>query len=266
MQVHNLRFWDKNIQDVSLKTTVQDIINAFADRAKESSNENVATIARVWHMDSPGEKFKDLLRNKQYFDELFELLQSNHGVGYFVTDMVTLVNLEETKIHGSSNAAGVSVQVPVDPSTGIKVGAGARFGVVHETGHSACYEGEAIVFIGYRKIELEKVDGTRAKLRRLFQGPKHGVAIMDRHDYWPKLVEEPVAGTVGSFLGAQGETPGEETPEMRAEREEKEKRAQEENELCHVLDRIVEELGIDPVVGYEHEDRHGVQKQKGAVG
>ncbi|KIE00770.1 hypothetical protein MAJ_03104, partial [Metarhizium majus ARSEF 297] len=250
VQVYNVRFWEKNIHDASLKTTVQDMINAFVARAKESSNENVATVARVWHMDSPGEKFKDLLCNTQYFDELMELLRSNHGVGYFVSDIVTLVNLEETKIHGTGSAVGATAQVPVDPSTGIKVGAGAKFSVVREKGHSASYEGESIVFMGYRKIELEKVDGIRAKLRRFFQGPKHGVAIKDRHDYWPELVEEPVEGTVGPFLGKNDkETPGEETAEMRAVREEQERLAQEENERSQMLDAIAEELGIDPVVG-----------------
>ncbi|KHO00552.1 uncharacterized protein MAM_01330 [Metarhizium album ARSEF 1941] len=254
VQVYNVRFWEKNIHDASLKTTVQDIINAFVARAKEMSNDNLATIARVWHMDSPGEKFKDLLRNKAYFDELLELLQSNHGVGYFVTDIVTLVNLEETRTHGTSSAAGASVRVPVDPGTGIKVGAGAKFGVVREKGHSASYEGESIVFMGYRKIELEKVDGARAKLRRFFQGPKHGVAIKDRHDYWPELVEGPVEGSVDPFLGKKDkETPGEETDEMRATREEEERRALEENEMCQMFDAIAEELGIDPVVGRDHE-------------
>ncbi|OAQ67811.1 hypothetical protein VFPPC_04153 [Pochonia chlamydosporia 170] len=255
VQVQNVRFWERNIHDASLKTTVQDIINAFVDRAKEHSNENVATVARVWHMDSPGEKFKDLLRNKQYFDELFELLQSNHGVGYFISDIVTLVNLEETQIHGSSKAAGASVQVPVDPSTGIKVGAGAKFGVLREKGHSACYEGESIVFMGYRKIELEKVTGARAKLRRMFQGPKHGVAIMDRHDYAPQLVEGPVPGTVGPFLGDVPKTPGEET--TAAEREELERQAREENELGSAMDAIAEELGFDPVVGWDHAQQGG---------
>ncbi|OAA37844.1 hypothetical protein NOR_06921 [Metarhizium rileyi] len=255
VQVYNVRFWEKNIHDASLKTTVQDIINAFVARAKESSNVNVATVARVWHMDSPGEKFKDLLRNRAYFDELLELLQSNHGVGYFVSDIVTLVNLEETSTHGTSNTAGATVQVPVDPSTGIKMGAGTQFGVIREKGHSACYDGESIVFMGYRKIELEKVDGARAKLRRMFQGPKHGVAVKDRHDYWPELVEGPVEGTIDPFLGKKDkETPGEETAEMRAMREEQEIRAQEENELSQMLDAIVEELGIDPVVGCDHRE------------
>lgn len=253
VQVRNVRFWEKNIHDTSLKVTVQNIIDAFADRAKEQSNENVATIARVWHMDSPGEKFKDLLRNKQYFDELFELLQSNHGVGYFITDIVTLVNLEETKSHGSSKAAGASVQVPVDPSTGINVGAAAKFGVLREKGHSACYDGESIVFMGYRKIELEKVDGLRAKLRRTFQGQKQGLSIMDRHDYWPTLIEGPVVGTVEPFLGKLSTgTPGEETEEMRARREELEKLAQEENETREYMDGIAEELGFDPVIGHNH--------------
>ncbi|EFY85130.1 hypothetical protein J3459_015895 [Metarhizium acridum] len=253
MRVYNVRFWEKNIHDASLKTTVQDIINAFVDSAKESSNDNVATVARVWHMDAPGEKFKDLLRNKQYFDELLELLQSNHGVGYFVSDIVTLVNLEETKTHGTGSAVGATAQVPVDPSTGIRVGAGAKFSVVREKGHSASYEDESIVFMGYRRIELEKVNGTRAKLRRFFQGPKHGVAIKDRHDYWPELVEGPVQGTVDPFLGLNDkETPGEETAEMRAVREEQERLAQEENERSQIFDAIAEELGIDPVVGCNH--------------
>ncbi|KAG6027452.1 hypothetical protein E4U19_001987 [Claviceps sp. Clav32 group G5] len=235
IQVHNVRFWEKNIHDATLKATVSHIIDAFVDRAKERSTENMATIARVWHMDCPGEKFKDLLHHKQYFDELFELLQSNHGVGYFITDIVTFLNLEETQSHGSSNAAGASARVPLDPSMGIYVGAGARVGVVREKGYSACYEGESIVFMGYRKIELVKVTGARAKLRRVFQGEKHGLAVMDRADHWPEMRDLPHegdGGTINNFMG------GVTTPTIEL--------TEEERDQYEAYERIAEELGMDP--------------------
>ncbi|KAG5993612.1 hypothetical protein E4U54_003315 [Claviceps lovelessii] len=235
VQVHNVRFWERNIHDATLKATVSNIIDAFVDRAKERSSENVATIARVWHMDSPGEKFKDLLHHDQYFDELFDLLQGNHGVGYFITDIVTFMNLEETQSHGSSKAVGVSAQVPVDPSTGISVGTGARVGIVRENGYSACYEGESIVFMGYRKIELVKVSGARAKLRRMLQGERHGLAVMDRADHWPEMRDLPHEGdrgTIHNFMGG-GNSPTKELTE-------------EERDQCHEFEKMAEELGMDP--------------------
>ncbi|KZZ95524.1 hypothetical protein AAL_04755 [Moelleriella libera RCEF 2490] len=243
VQVHNVQFWERNIHDTSLQATVHTIINTFVDRARESSSENVATIARVWHMDSPGEKFKDLLRSKQYFDELFALLQDNHDVGYFVTDIVTFVNLEVVKSQGSSKGAGAHAQVPVDPSLGlgVNVGGGAEFGILHEKGYSACYEGESIVFMGYRKIELVKVTGTRAKLRRLIHGEKHGMAVMDRADHWPEMRELPHEGTVNNFLGSTApaqELEPEETPEQEQERAKQE-----------MFDKMADEVGIDPWFG-----------------
>ncbi|KAG6009327.1 hypothetical protein E4U21_002634 [Claviceps maximensis] len=235
VQVHNVRFWERNIHDATLKATVSNIIDAFVDGAKAKSSENVATIARVWHMDSPGEKFKDLLHHEQYFDELFELLQSNHGVGYFITDIVTFMNLEETQSQGLSKAAGVSAHIPVDPSTGITVGTGGKVGVVREKGFSAFHEGESIVFMGYRKIELVKVSGARAKLRRMLQGEKHGLAIMDRADHWPEMRDLPHegnGGTVNNFMGG-GNSPTNE-------------RSEEERNQQKAFDDIAEELGMDP--------------------
>ncbi|KAG5921498.1 hypothetical protein E4U42_005834 [Claviceps africana] len=235
VQVHSVRFWERNIRDATLKATISNVIDAFVDGAKERTSENMATVARVWHMDSPGEKFKDLLRHPQYFDELFELLRTNNGVGYFVTDIVTFVNLEETQLHGSARAAGVSAQVPVDPGTGVRVGAGARIGVVREQGYSACYEGEAIVFMGYRKIELVKVTGARARLRRMLQGQKHGLAVMDRADHWPEMTDLPHegdGGIVNNFMGGGHSPTNELTEEERHQRE--------------TFDKIADELGMDP--------------------
>ncbi|KAK2603806.1 hypothetical protein QQS21_004008 [Conoideocrella luteorostrata] len=238
VQVHNVQFWEKNIHDATLRATVQNIIDIFVDRAKESNSQNLATIARVWHMDSPGEKFKDLLGNKDYFNELFDLLQSNHGVGYFITDIVTFMNLEETQSHGSGTGAGASAQVPVDPSTGISVGGGAKFNVLREKGYSACYEGESIVFMGYRKIELVKVTGARAKIRRMLQGEKHGLAVMDRADHWPEMRDLPYEGTVSNFLGDRDQNSP--TDLTSAEKERLERHEE--------FEKIAEELGLDPVL------------------
>ncbi|GAB0135217.1 hypothetical protein EsDP_00003563 [Epichloe bromicola] len=235
VQVHNVRFWERNIHDATLKATISSIIDAFVDRANSRSSEKLATIARVWHMDLPGEKFKDLLHNKQYFDELFELLQDNHGVGYFVTDIVTFTNLEETQLHGSSMGAGASAKIPIDPSTGISVSGGAKVGVIREQGYSACYEEESIVFMGYRKIELVKVTGARAKLRRMFHGEKHGLAVMDRADHWPEMRDLPhegTEGTINNFMGGRAFPTNELT--------------EEERDQYETFEKIANELGMDP--------------------
>ncbi|POR35740.1 Uncharacterized protein TPAR_04071 [Tolypocladium paradoxum] len=236
IQVHNVKFWTRNIKDAKVSASVNELLEAFVERAREHSSEKVATVARMWHMDSPGEKFRELLRNKQYFEELFDLLRSNHDQqGYFVTDMVTLVNLEVSGTTGSTAGAGAQAQVPVDPSTGVRVGAGGRFHASREKGYSGCYEGETIVFLGYRLVRLEKVDGTRARLRRVVLGQKHGFAVRDGFDYWPDLVEKPVEGNAEPFLSAQ-------TPKA------EEARQLGEQEVAEEV--IVDELGFDiQVVG-----------------
>lgn len=205
VQVRNVKFWTRRIQDASVSASVNEILEVFGERAKEESHKNVATVARVWHMDSPGEKFKELLKHKQYFDELFELLQDNHGEGYFVTDIVTLINLEISDESSHKKGAGAGAQIPIDPSFGIDIHARGRLQVVREQGYSACFEEESIVFLGYRKVVLEKVTGKRAALERMFLGQKHGLTIRDQQAYWPKdhfinMVERPVPGNVPQFM------------------------------------------------------------------
>ncbi|KAK7416386.1 hypothetical protein QQZ08_012005 [Neonectria magnoliae] len=232
IQVHSVKFWQRRIKDARVSASVNEILEGFVERAKEDSSEKAATVARLWHMDSPGEKFGELLKNKQYFEELFDLLRDNHDQGYFITDIVTLVNLEVTNESGRSKGAGASAKVVVDPNTNVRIGAGGHAKVVRETGYSASYDEETIVFLGYRLVRLEKVDSKRAKLGRVFLGQKHGYAVRDGFDYWPELVEKPVEGNAEPFLGPRSEAEGS-----------REKSAEEQE-----WEAIVDELGFEPQV------------------
>lgn len=201
VQVHNVEFWTSRIKDDGIKASVNDIFKAFGELAKQESKVNRATVARTWHMDLPSEKFNQLLKDKEYFKEVFELLRNNHGHGYFITDIVTLVNLEVSNITSSSKGVGISAQIPVDPSLGIDVGAGAKIQVSKEDGYSVSYEDELIVFLGYRLVNLEKVDGMRAKLGRMIgTSPMNGFAVRGGLDYKPMIKEKPVEGTVAPFM------------------------------------------------------------------
>ncbi|UKZ94296.1 uncharacterized protein TrAFT101_009174 [Trichoderma asperellum] len=234
VQVRDVKFWTRRIKDAGVSAKLNEILDAFVDRAKEDTSEKMATVARVWHMDSPGEKFKELLKNKQYFEELFDLLRDNHGQGYFITDIVTLTNMEISDASGRSSGVGAEVKVPVpDPSFNLNVGAGGRFQVHREKGYSACYEEETIIFLGYRLVRLEKVEGKRAKLGRMFLGNKSGFTVRDGFDYWPEMVERAVEGNSEPFLGGMDEV-----------------RRPEEEESAAEYDAIAEELGYDfEVVG-----------------
>lgn len=216
VQVRNVKFWTRNIKDASISATVNDLLEGFMERAKEESSEKVATVARVWHMDSPGERFKELLKNRAYFEELFELLKSNRYQGYFITDIVTLMNLEIRDEEGTSKGVGAGAKV-VEPNTGLNIGGSARIQAQREKGYSASYESETIVFIGYRQIRLEKVDGTRARLSRFFKGQQHGFAVRDEFDYWPDLVDRPYEGNTEGFLGARTPTPEDENKQLTKE-------------------------------------------------
>ncbi|KAL7955875.1 hypothetical protein V8C34DRAFT_290187 [Trichoderma compactum] len=235
IQVRNVKFWTRRIKDAGVSASLNEILEAFVDRAREDNSEKMATVARIWHMDSPGEKFKELLKNKEYFEELFELLRSNHDQGYFITDIVTLTNMEINDSTGRLSGVGAEVKVPIpEPTLNVNIGAGGRFQVLREKGYSAYYEEETIVFLGYRLVRLEKVGGTRATLGRLFLGHKAGFTVRDGSDYWPELVERAVEGNAEPFLSA--ETPKEEKKEL----------GEEEVEF----EAIVDELGFDfEVVG-----------------
>ncbi|TQV92058.1 hypothetical protein V2A60_004364 [Cordyceps javanica] len=203
VRMRNVAFWQNRIKDARVSASFNDIMQFFAQRAQANKAANVATVARMWHMDSPGEKFKALLRNKQYYDELFALLRSNHDQGYFVTDIVTVANLETTESRERGAGAGAGVKVPLDPSlVGVDVGAEASFHVAREKGSSVTYDEEMIVFIGYRLVRLEKLTGKRAKLRAMLLGQKHGFSVHDGSDYWPEIKDGPVPGQVEPFLGS----------------------------------------------------------------
>ncbi|KAL6863241.1 hypothetical protein ACO1O0_003486 [Amphichorda felina] len=244
IQVRNLRFWQRRIHDTNVSATLNDILEAFGERAREEGTERTATVARMWHMDSPGEQFKELLKNKLYFEELFELLQSTKDKqAYFVTDIVTLVNLEETDQTGRTTGGGVTVNLPLEVSApGVQIGFSGGGSVKHqvkrEKGYSAAYTEEVIVFLGYRRVLLEKVTGKRAKLERMFLGEKHGLTIRDGFDYWPELVARPHQGNVDHIppLG------GSKTPDAELERELGELYDVDDDEETRA---IVQELGFD---------------------
>ena len=207
VQVHNVKFWTRRIKDAKVSAALNDIVEFFAERAREDRSERTATVARMWHMDAPGQKFKELLKNRQYYEELVGLLRERNE-GYFVTDVVTLVNLQMKDSTSRTIAGGAGAQVPLDAAAGlVSAGARGRVRVTREQGASVAYDEESIVFLGYRRVRLEKVHGARAKLGRVFLGRTHGFAIRDGMDFWPEMTERPAEGNVPGFMGAPT-TPG----------------------------------------------------------
>lgn len=208
VQVRNVRFWQRRIKDAAVSASLNDIVEAFVERARNDGQQRAATVARMWHMDSPAEKFKELLRDREYLDELFELLRASPDqTAYFITDMVTLVNLEVSDEHGATTGAGAGVTVPLADvslapgvALGLRAHAGGHAHVQREQGYSATYDDETIVFLGYRLVRLEKVAGTRARVSRALFGDKRGLTIRDGLEYWPQVVERPVEGNVENFM------------------------------------------------------------------
>lgn len=195
VQVHNVEFWKRRITDDGLKATVNDIFDGFIEHARSVDSSHVATVARIWHMDSPEEKFKELLKDKDYFDEVYDLLQQNGGSAYFVSDVVSLVNLESASSSHHSNGAGVEAKVPIDPSTGIKIGGGVKAQVSRGQGKFMVYDEEVILFLGYRMVHLDKVDGLRARFKSsLLGGSKRTHEVRYGADYWPTLKDGPAGG------------------------------------------------------------------------
>lgn len=46
VQIRNVRFWTKNIQDAKVSASVNEILEAFGEAGREESNERTATVAR----------------------------------------------------------------------------------------------------------------------------------------------------------------------------------------------------------------------------
>ena len=46
VQVRNVKFWTRRIKDATVSASVNEILEAFGERAKEESHKNVATVAR----------------------------------------------------------------------------------------------------------------------------------------------------------------------------------------------------------------------------
>ncbi|KAH7121788.1 hypothetical protein B0J13DRAFT_531924 [Dactylonectria estremocensis] len=182
-QIRNIEFWAHRIKETKDLSSVNEVLKRF----HESSTATMATTALLWHMDLPGEKFKELQKNKAYLKQLLELLRhSKNHEGYFITDIVTLVNYEVAIESRNSQTNSVTEQL------GLEVGASIQHRVSSQYWYSGCYEGELIVFLGYRRVKLKKMDGAMATLGRLFLGQNHGLKVRYGFDFWPQKIEGPV--------------------------------------------------------------------------
>ncbi|EGX88011.1 hypothetical protein CCM_09147 [Cordyceps militaris CM01] len=197
VRLRDMAFWHARIHDAHAAASLSDALRFFAVRARASRAAHVATVARMWHMDAPADKFAALLRDPQYHAELLALLRAApHRAGYFVTDIVTAANLETRQATAHGAGAGGGFTVPAG------AGAEASWRLDAETGADVTYEDEMIVFVGYRLVRLEKLTGARARLRAMLRGPRFAFAVQHAADYWPAIRDGPVPGQVEPFLGA----------------------------------------------------------------
>ncbi|KAH7116410.1 hypothetical protein EDB81DRAFT_953007 [Dactylonectria macrodidyma] len=191
-QVRNIEFWTHRIKETKVLSSVNEVLERF----HESSNATMATTALLWHMDLPGEKFKELLKNTAYLEQLFDLLRnSKNHEGYFITDIVTLVNYEVAIESRNAQTNSVTEQA------GLEVGASIQHRVSSQYWYSGCFEGELIVFLGYHRVKLKKMDGAMATLGRLFLGQNHGLKVQYGFDFWPQKIEGPAERGVEISLG-----------------------------------------------------------------
>lgn len=177
--VRNVRFFTHRIRDEYIAA----LLNEYLDTLFQSSDGEARTNARFWHMESAGEKFQQLLKHKGYSKQLFKLLQHSQGQeGYFITDIVTLVQASEDpyKSRGASKQTIGSTDLPASHYERI-----SQRGVQVEKYGADIHDDETIIFLGYRRVTLEKSAGMMAKLARMFLGQKYGVTVRDRLDYWP---------------------------------------------------------------------------------
>lgn len=258
VQMRDVRYWQRRARDPSVLAKLGNVFSAFAKRPHRDTRQRTATAVRMWSVDAPGDKFRELLTHKDYLDEAVELLLSTADrEAYFVTDVVTLVNLEESDETfwsadvGSAAAAPAPVPAvaaaPDDDDAAAPVDlaprAGARVLVRHEKRRSATYEGETIVFLGYRLVRLVRTPGTRARIGRALLGGRHGVAPEHGLEYWPHVVEKPVEGDFEGFMDPRIQDPGVPGPGIRDHDEQPDRGPPEESEVFRKLGFDVEIFG-----------------------
>ncbi|UNI16731.1 hypothetical protein JDV02_003142 [Purpureocillium takamizusanense] len=198
IQVKNIKFLTHKIQDSDISSSLDDYLTGFF----QNPNSVVRTAARLWHMESAAENLQKLLQKRTYTRQLIKLLQNSHNQeGYFVTDIVTLFDAAEDTYRSPATMAQLTIDVSArQPRT---------TGQCHVQTAEHCpvyYGGETIVFLGYRRVRLEKSDGIIAKLARLFLGQGQGLRVTDKSDYWPDTIGRPAKSSVETPLDDSGDS------------------------------------------------------------
>ncbi|GJN78773.1 hypothetical protein PLIIFM63780_002282 [Purpureocillium lilacinum] len=198
IQVKNIKFLTHKIQDSDISASLDDYLTGFF----QNPNTVVQTAARFWHMESTAENLQKLLQKKTYTKQLINLLQNSHSQeGYFVTDIVTLFDAAEDAYRSPATMAQLTIDVSAQQPRTIEQ--------CHIQTHKhgpIYYEGETIVFLGYRLVRLEKSDGIMAKLARVFLGQGHGLTVRDKSDYWPDTIGRPAKSSVETGLNDSGDS------------------------------------------------------------
>ncbi|GJN78712.1 hypothetical protein PLIIFM63780_002221 [Purpureocillium lilacinum] len=198
IQVKNIKFLTHKIQDSDISASLDDYLTGFF----ANPNTIVQTAARLWHMESAAENLQKLLHKKTYTKQLINLLQNSHSQeGYFVTDIVTLFDAAEDAYRSPATMAQLTIDVSAQQPRTIEQ--------CHIQTHKhgpIYYEGETIVFLGYRLVRLEKSDGIMAKLARVFLGQGHGLTVRDKSDYWPDTIGIPAKSSVETGLNDSGDS------------------------------------------------------------
>jgi hypothetical protein len=190
-ELRDIKFLTHGIKDDNLAS----LMNAFVEGFFQSSDAEIATAARLWHMDSASQTFRELMKNKAYSKQLINLLRSSHDQeAYFITEIVTLFRAAGTKLPIVRTPALVG-------GLGYQDLAIEQDQVQGQRHYPDYYEGETIVFLGYHRVKLERSNSILAKLARVFFGHKYGFAVQDRADYWPQGIGRPAEKSQEMCLG-----------------------------------------------------------------
>jgi hypothetical protein len=189
-QVNGINYLTNTIDTVA-SSLLDDYLKEF-----QGAGAKGRTLTRLWHMDSPGQKFQELLKNKAYFKQLIKLLQHCRDYeGYFITDVITLV-------------PGASVPDESPDESGQEINNQLPLPHKHDTQNHTqeadaprYFKGETILFLGYNRIRLQKPPSVLAKLMRAFLGEMHGIVARDESDYWPQSIERVPKENINTFLG-----------------------------------------------------------------
>jgi hypothetical protein len=150
-------------------------------------------------MEQPLEQLRKLVEDQQYEKAVKELMKKANPTEsfYFVSSMLTLAQMDVSRVVGSAKGGGAGVTIP-DPSTLTPIGKlKISHGKSKTSGTSGTYPNEMIIAMGYHAVSLKDIKGCLARVKGLFG--RRSVAIGPLREL--TIAPQQMQGNATFFMG-----------------------------------------------------------------